>query len=305
MAGRAALLAEVARSADEAAAEMVLPDAIHHDAGGEWIARVDDGLRELQSATAFREWLLRTEEAQKLAWDSIAFGEWIAAIEDAWGAGQRTIDQNRRVRRCSAVFDQEAVHIALRLPQLGGDAGREIHLDVRDVLIGHESGRIRLFEHCLVQFDARMLFQPGDEAMHDEGVEVFCVKELPEHLLGILFEFSGRFEIVGGLRTRAGHLLLTAFRHQIAVLFHQLGQFGVFSISARSEGLGAALEDAVERVVVARRDWIELVIVATGAGNREAQRAARDDINAVVDDVMRHAEKAPPEREKAHRREIG
>jgi hypothetical protein len=47
------------------------------------------------------------------------------------------------------------------------------------------------------------------------------------------------------------------------------------------------------------------VIVAAGAGDREAERATRDDVNAVVDDVMRDTEKAPSKREKAHRGEIG
>jgi hypothetical protein len=192
MARRAALLAEVARCAHEAATKMVLPDAVHHHAGSERIARVDDGLREFQSAAAFREWLLRPKSAQELAWHLIAFGERIAAREHTRRAGQRTIDQNRRVSRCGAVFDDEAVHLALRLPQLGDDAAREIHLNVRDVLIRHKGGRVEALEHFLGQFDARMLFHPGLPAMHDEGVEVFLVNDLVESLVRDIFPVRSR-----------------------------------------------------------------------------------------------------------------
>ena len=69
----------------------MLPDPIHHDAGGEWIARIDDGLREFEPAAAFREGRLVAEEAQELTWDGITFGEWVAASEDAWGAGQGAV----------------------------------------------------------------------------------------------------------------------------------------------------------------------------------------------------------------------
>ena len=49
---------------------------------------------------------------------------------------------------------------------------------------------------------------------------------------------------------------------------------------------GRAGEYAVQCVVVGRADRIELVIVAAGARDREAHHAARDDVDAVVDDVV-------------------
>ena len=197
-----------------------------------------------------------------------------------------------------------AVHIALRFPELGGDAGGEVHLDVRDVLVGHEGGRIGLFEHFFGQFDAGMLIEPGDEAMDDEGIEVVRIKQLAEDLLRILFELARGLEVIGDAVTRAFHLLLAAFCHEFAILFLELGELGVFAIDARHQRFGAALEDAVERVVVARGDGIEFVIVAACTGDGECLRAAHDDINAVVDDVVRDAEKAAAEREEAHRGEI-
>ena len=65
----------------------MLPDPIHHDAGREWIARVDDGLREFETTAAFREGRLIAEEAQELTWNGIAFRERIAAGENARRAG--------------------------------------------------------------------------------------------------------------------------------------------------------------------------------------------------------------------------
>ena len=43
---------KIARSRDETAAEMMLPEAVHHDAGRQWIGGVDDGLGELEAAAA-------------------------------------------------------------------------------------------------------------------------------------------------------------------------------------------------------------------------------------------------------------
>ena len=91
MRGRAALLAEVARGADEPFAEVVLPEAIHHDAGGERIARIDDGLREFETAAADEKGLLRAEEAQKLSRHGFGLRQWIATSEDARCDGLRTV----------------------------------------------------------------------------------------------------------------------------------------------------------------------------------------------------------------------
>ena len=72
--------------------------------------------------------------------------------------------------------------------------------------------------------------------------------------------------------------------------------------AARTWRSEAAAEDAVERVVVVGRDRVELVVVAAGAGHRQAQQAAGHHVDAVVDDVVGHAEIPAAERQEAHRR---
>ena len=64
-------------------------------------------------------------------------------------------------------------------------------------------------------------------------------------------------------------------------------------------------EHAVERVVVAGGNGVEFVIVAAGAGDGEAEEAAGDDVDAVVDDVVLLAEKTAAEGVEAHRGEGG
>ena len=66
--------------------------------------------------------------------------------------------------------------------------------------------------------------------------------------------------------------------------------------------LGAAREHAVEGVVVVGGNGVVLVVVATGAGDGQAHRGAGDRIDAVVDDVVRDAEEASAQGQKAHRR---
>ena len=57
--------------------------------------------------------------------------------------------------------------------------------------------------------------------------------------------------------------------------------------------LGRAGEDAVKRVVVFGRDRVVLVVVAAGAGDRQPQKTAGDDVDPVVDDVIL-IEQEPP-----------
>ena len=62
--------------------------------------------------------------------------------------------------------------------------------------------------------------------------------------------------------------------------------FGLRGRAARRPSLRAR-EDAGERVVVLRRDRVELVVVAAGAGDRQAEEAARQRVDAVVQLVGR------------------
>ena len=84
---------------------------------------------------------------------------------------------------------------------------------------------------------------------------------------------------------------------------------GLLRAGERLEGgqalrLLAGVEDRVKRVVLRRRQRVELVIVAAGAGHRHALGAAHDDIDAVVDDVRRAVEEASSEGQEAESGEI-
>ena len=67
----------------------------------------------------------------------------------------------------------------------------------------------------------------------------------------------------------------------------------------------AAEEEARQAVVVGRRDRVELVVVAAGAGDRQAQEAPADRVDLVIDDVgqpLRPVDPAPgPDREHGRR----
>ena len=120
-------------------------------------------------------------------------------------------------------------------------------------------------------------------------------------------------QVVAGFVAEAGekflHLLALAVLHLGLDLRGVLEELLVGRrIDVRAEqrlfvGLFRGGEDAVQAVVVARRDRIELVIVAARAGDSEAHEAAGNDIDAVVDDVVLVAKKTTAEREEAHRGE--
>ena len=66
----------------------------------------------------------------------------------------------------------------------------------------------------------------------------------------------------------------------------------------------AAGEDAVQGVVVGRRDGLVLMVVAACAGHGEPHQPAGHEVDAVVDDVVRVAEERPPHGEEAERGQI-
>ena len=84
---------------------------------------------------------------------------------------------------------------------------------------------------------------------------------------------------------------------------------GVFRIEGlrreerRVRRLGRAFEDAVERVVVLRRNRIVFVVVAARASRGQAHQTATHHVDTVVDHVIVIAEEAPADGEKTHRRE--
>ena len=62
-------------------------------------------------------------------------------------------------------------------------------------------------------------------------------------------------------------------------------------------------KDAVQRVIIRRRNRIELVVVAASTRRRHPQQPASDDINPVIQHVMQVVHEPPAERQKSHRRQ--
>ena len=71
----------------------------------------------------------------------------------------------------------------------------------------------------------------------------------------------------------------------------------------RDRRLAGTGQHAVERVVILGRDRIELMVVASGAGDRQAHEAPADDVDPIVNHVMDIAHEPAAEREKPERRE--
>src|SRR6516165_3145460 len=48
----------------------------------------------------------------------------------------------------------------------------------------------------------------------------------------------------------------------------------------------AARENSMQSVIISGRNWIKLMIMTTRTSHREPQRAAADDVDPVIDDVV-------------------
>ena len=151
------------------------------------------------------------------------------------------------------------------------------------------------------------------EPPHEGGDHVVRRQDLVEALGGIGVDLGLRDEIVGDPPAHAIGRLATPRRERVmelrlalreARLEDRLGLgrlVGAVGLGGQKL-LGGAREDPVERVVVGRGHGIVFVVVAAGAGHGQAHRRARQDVDAVVDDLVRHADEAPAQREEAHRR---
>ena len=143
--------------------------------------------------------------------------------------------------------------------------------------------------------------------MDEGGEEIGLLKNLVKAVGGILVELGLGGEIVrealphpvGRLETGLCHGLVERF-DPILLGFDELR----IPPGERDELFDAAVEDAVERVVVGGGDGIVLVIVTAGARDGQPEHAARHDVDAVVDDVMFYPEETAAESEESHRREI-
>ena len=137
------------------------------------------------------------------------------------------------------------------------------------------------------------------------GEQVGLLKDLVESVRGILVEFGLGREVIGETPADAVGGLVSQFCQGPFERRYAFGMAFPEDLATTGQGhelFDAAVEDAVERVVVGRRNGIVFVIVTARAPDREPKHAARDHVDAVVDDLVFHPEEAASDREKAHRR---
>ena len=133
--------AKVAGGLDQAGAEVVLPDAVDHDAGGERVIGRGDGSGQFEAAVALLE---RTavgtgQHFEKAAWD---FGPRLrrAAAAEHHGLWLRgAVDEHE----CGldTEGDESSVDRTLELPEFDGDVGRVEELGVHHSGVGNGGGR--------------------------------------------------------------------------------------------------------------------------------------------------------------------
>ena len=133
--------AEVAGGLDQARAEVVLPDAIDQDAGGEGVAGRGDGSGQFEPPVALSEGSAvgSGEHLDETAWD---LGPRLRRAAAAEHHGLRLRGPlGEHEGRLRAEGDEAAVHRALELPEFFGDLGRVEVFGVHHAGVGHGSGR--------------------------------------------------------------------------------------------------------------------------------------------------------------------
>src|SRR5687767_15059392 len=113
---RLAARAEVARRAHEAVAEVILPDAIDHDARGEGVVLAGDRFRELEASAAACEWLAvgARDDRGELPRDFLARAGGIAANENFRLHGRLAIDDRLCARRTARMRRRQPIHLLLK-----------------------------------------------------------------------------------------------------------------------------------------------------------------------------------------------
>ena len=144
----------------------------------------------------------------------------------------------------------------------------------------------------------REILIPSPHLFRDE---VVLANDLSEIRLGHLADIERRDQVFGDPIKEARLRLLRCLFELGFESNAALGQLGIVVLAERNHVLSGAVQDAVERVVICRRDRIEFVVVTARTGNRQTEHPASDDIDAVIDDVLTDADKSSAEREVTHR----
>ncbi len=252
MRGRPAHGAEVVGGFDESFAEMVLPDAVDHDARGQRVLRAGDMGGKLAATAA--GFLRRNEGA-------------------AEHGDKPSRDFLAEIERLAALLDPAVPRSA----------------------IGHGVGH-RDFRNAVLE---RVAFGP-DAA---EGFKKLQLRPLRLNGRRTPLGFVARRAALGlqvlQLLVDGGQLFVERGHHGLVLLGrHQRHEVALPLLVFRSrKRIPRALENAVERIVVAHRHRIELVVVAARAAQREAHGRAAQRVERVLDRLVHggvgiHAEPA-------------
>lgn len=266
MGGGFAVAAKIGRGADDAFAEVALPEAIDDDAGGEGILVRRDPFGEGEAAAVaaagegdFGGFVFEGEAGLHL----FAFGIEVATGEDEgighFGGGGR-----------SNVFDSVGEGL-----MAAGEFLRALHF-----VAGIEVGLDGLAPFGL--FGEREILIEEEEILRVEfAEELFGFRVIGTHLVhGHVLLLEGFAEAVEFQLGGFGFVLMEPL-----LTLHFLGVFG----RVEGEGQisdGGAGEEGLQAVVVAVFDGIVLVIVALGATGGEAEEDAADGAGDVVQEVL-------------------
>ena len=143
--------------------------------------------------------------------------------------------------------------------------------------------------------------------VHEGRQQIARCEDLVETVRRVIVEFGLREEIVRHAFANPIGSRLSQFDEGFRKLVAPLLEFLLVGLTAdvripqRDLPFSAAVEDAEERVVVRCGNGIILVIVTTRTTDGERHGATGHDIDAVVNDVALHPEKAAAQREETHR----
>src|SRR5262245_15644558 len=107
MARRLRAQAKITWRSDQSRAEVAEPDAIDHDARGQWIFGRGDGSGEFEASTAFLKRLsfCARDDLQELTRHLIALSGRIAANKHTWISFRLSIVQYESMRRSRTILD--------------------------------------------------------------------------------------------------------------------------------------------------------------------------------------------------------
>ena len=199
------------------------------------------------------------------------FGSGFERSGDGWGTASRQSDLRR-------LFGKLVIwQLCVNVPQRPNRVGRLRARGLGEVILPatHGSGD----ELALLEILVAVLAACSGRSAGDYGVHLVCGEQ-----------------VVGGAFAEHGDLLVelldAVFLHLVLALL-LLGKIGGVRRTIRLDAqqwffrrLLAGGEDAVETVILRRRDGVVFVVVAARTLRGQAHRAARHHVDAVVNDVV-------------------